>query len=99
MKKLTDFQIKVYKVVSQIPLGQTRSYQWVARRVNKPKAWRAVAGALNKNPWLITVPCHRVINSDGSLGGFVLGKSRKRELLKQELEIIKSLGGKNGRRN
>ncbi len=99
MKKLTNFQIKVFKIVSKIPLGQTRSYQWVARRINRPRAYRAVAQALNKNPWLITIPCHRVINSDGSLGGYVLGKNKKRELLKQELEIIKSSGGKNGRRN
>ncbi|MEW6171177.1 MAG: MGMT family protein [Candidatus Omnitrophota bacterium] len=96
MKKLTRFQIKVFKTVCKIPLGETRSYQWVARKINRPKAYRAVARALSNNPYLITIPCHRVIRSDGSLGGYVLGQEEKRKLLNQELELINSIGGKNG---
>lgn len=90
MKKLTRFQIKVFKTVSKIPLGETRSYQWVARKINRPGACRAVARALSNNPYLITIPCHRVIRSNGSLGGYVKGMKEKRRLLKQELELINS---------
>lgn len=97
LEKLTDFQIKVLKTVLEIPLGQTRSYQWVARKINQPRAWRAVGRALNVNPWLIIIPCHRIIKADGSLGGYAKGLKIKKRLLEQEKEVLKSLGGKNGR--
>jgi len=87
--KLTDFQWRVLKATTQIPLGQTRSYAWVAQKVGRPKAVRAVGGALNKNPYPIIIPCHRVIKSDGSLGGYVFGIKRKRTLLELEKEIVR----------
>ena len=81
----TVFAEKVYRSVSKIPKGATRSYKWVAAKIGRPKAYRAVGNALNKNPYIGTVPCHRVIKSDGSIGGFAKGISRKKRLLKAEL--------------
>jgi len=81
---LSVFEEKVYKAVSKIPRGQTRSYKWVAQRINKPYAYRAVGNALNKNPYPIRIPCHRVVKSDGSIGGFSKGKRAKMRLLKRE---------------
>ena len=84
MKHLTSFQKKVYTVVKKIPLGETRSYAWVARRIGKPHAARAVGTALKKNPFTIIVPCHRVVCSDGSPGDYTLGKDLKKRLLEIE---------------
>ncbi len=83
-RKITAFELKVYAVVATIPAGQTRSYGWVACRIGKSRACRAVGNALNKNPCLGIIPCHRVIRSDGSIGGFVKGARRKRALLRRE---------------
>ncbi len=83
----TSFERKVFKVVSQIPLGQVRSYKWVAEKIGRPKAARAVGAALKKNRHLFVVPCHRVIASDGSLGGYVLGRPLKRMLLDVEKQL------------
>jgi methylated-DNA-[protein]-cysteine S-methyltransferase len=86
MKRMpTAFEKKVYAAVSKIPRQEVRSYKWVAARIGHPKAWRAVGNALNKNPYMGKVPCHRVIRSDGSIGGFAKGTGRKRDLLKSEL--------------
>ena len=86
---LTKFQKKVYEVVLSIPTGKTRSYKWVAIKTGNPKASRAVGQALNKNPYIGKVPCHRVIRTNGSLGGFSKGKRRKKLLLKAEgLDLI-----------
>jgi len=90
--KLTPFEKKVLKITSQIPLGQARSYKWVAKKAGKPKAARAVGRALNKNPYPIIIPCHRLIKSHGSLGGYAKGKKLKKKLLlfeKYIAEIIK----------
>ncbi len=84
----TPFQEKVYAVVRKIPKGETRSYAWVACEIGKPGAVRAVGTALNKNPYAPEVPCHRVIKSDGTIGGFAYGVERKREILKQEGVIL-----------
>jgi len=81
---LTDFEIAVYEAVLEIPLGVTRSYAWVAARIGRPKAARAVGNVLNKNPCAPFVPCHRVIASDGSLGGYSGGLKRKKALLEKE---------------
>ena len=81
--KLSAFQQKVYTVVKQIPPGQVLTYQQVAIKLGQPQAARAVGNALNKNPFR-TVPCHRVIRSDGRIGGFNRGTPRKAALLKQE---------------
>ncbi|MDD4909247.1 MAG: MGMT family protein [Candidatus Omnitrophica bacterium] len=87
--KLTDFEKKVYRVVSKIPLGEARSYRWVAAKAGRPRAYRAVGNALNKNPFAPYVPCHRVVRSDGSLGGFARGAAAKNKLLRREKEIAK----------
>ncbi|MBI4802257.1 MAG: MGMT family protein [Elusimicrobia bacterium] len=70
MKKYTPFQRSVWRACMAIPRGQTRSYGWLARRIGRPEAARAVGAALGKNPFAPIVPCHRVIRSDGLPGGF-----------------------------
>jgi len=80
----TAFERRVYAVVRTIPAGEVRSYRWVAVKLGNPGLARAVGQALTRNPWMITVPCHRVIKSDGSLGGFAWGAAKKRRLLAQE---------------
>ncbi len=82
--QLTAFQQTVYRAVARIPRGETRSYQWVARTIGRPGAVRAVGNALNRNPFAPRVPCHRVIRSDGSLGGFASGPLAKQRLLDRE---------------
>lgn len=81
---LTEFQKKVYQACRLIPAGQTRSYKWIAQKIGNPRAYRAVGNALHKNPFAPEVPCHRVIHSDGTIGGFAGGVSRKEELLLAE---------------
>ena len=81
---LTRFQRQVYQVVCEIPKGETRSYHWVAQQIGTPAAARAVGNALNRNPFAPLVPCHRVVRSDGSLGGFAGGPEKKRRLLETE---------------
>ena len=80
----TSFQQKVWRVLTTIPRGETRSYGWVAQKVGKPKASRAVGAACGANPVPVIVPCHRVIAGDGSLGGFGGGLPMKRRLLALE---------------
>ncbi len=78
---LSIFEKKVYKAVSKIPKGEVRSYKWVAKALGAPKAARAVGGALNRNPYPKVIPCHRVINRDGSIGGYSKGIAAKRRFL------------------
>ncbi len=87
MPKYTSFQRKVFKAVSRIPFGQVRSYKWVAQRAGYPRAVRAAASVLKKNKNLFVVPCHRVVKSDGSIGGYVLGKGVKKMLLDLEKRL------------
>ncbi len=84
---MTDFEKKVLKAVSKIPLGQVRSYKWVAVKIGKPKAYRAVANALHKNPFPLLIPCHRVIKSSKDTGGYALGRVLKKDLIKLEQKI------------
>lgn len=70
MKAYTPFQQAVWRACMEIPAGQTRSYKWIAARIGRPGAVRAVGSALGKNPFAPAVPCHRVVKSDGSIGGF-----------------------------
>ena len=80
----TPFQQQVWQVLESIPYGQTRSYQDIARAIGNPKAMRAVGQANNRNKILILVPCHRVIQKDGQLGGFEFGVDAKKWLLELE---------------
>jgi methylated-DNA-[protein]-cysteine S-methyltransferase len=80
----TEFQRKAWQAMRKIPFGETISYGDQARKVGKPTAYRAVGSANGKNPIPIIVPCHRVLASDGSLGGYSLGLSMKRRLLALE---------------
>ena len=80
----TPFQGKVWRLTKLIPYGETRSYAWVAQKIGRPSAVRAVGQALANNPWPIIVPCHRVVNNDGRLGGYSGGVAMKRNLLKLE---------------
>ena len=80
----SSFQKKVWSVLRQIPCGQTRTYSEVAKAVGSPGAARAVGSACAKNPYLILVPCHRVVSKSG-LGGFALGLEAKKFLLDHEL--------------
>ncbi|ULA63304.1 MAG: Methylated-DNA--protein-cysteine methyltransferase [Nitrospira sp.] len=82
----TDFQKKVWKRVSKIPFGETRSYKDIATELGAPNSSRAVGAANGKNPLCLVVSCHRVISSDGSLGGYSGGLERKEHLLKLERE-------------
>lgn len=80
----TPFQQRVWKALLNIPAGETRTYQQIANAIKQPKAVRAVANAIGANRNVIHVPCHRVVRSDGSLGGFAFGPKLKRELLAAE---------------
>ena len=82
----TEFQNLVWKEISRIPYGQTKSYKDIAVRIGHPNSSRAVANACGKNPYPIIIPCHRVISSNGKLGGYSGpgGISEKRRLLKNE---------------
>jgi len=81
---VTPFQKLVYDFVRTIPKGKMMTYKQVAAKIGKPKAYRAVGNALNKNPFAPEVPCHRVVKSDGSIGGFASGPSKKLQLLRRE---------------
>jgi AraC family transcriptional regulator of adaptative response/methylated-DNA-[protein]-cysteine methyltransferase len=80
----TVFQQRVWLALRQIPVGQTVSYTDVARRINAPKAVRAVASACAANSLAVAIPCHRVMRSDGTLSGYRWGVERKAELLRRE---------------
>ena len=84
--KGTDFQIKVWKYLLKIPKGKVKTYKEVATAIKSPYSARAVGNAVGKNPYAPKIPCHRVIKSDGSLGGYSGkgGVKTKRKLLKKE---------------
>ncbi len=88
MQSYPAFFRKVWKATMQIPPGETRSYKWVAENIGHPRAARAVAMALKKNPFAPIVPCHRVIRSDGKIGGYsgFGGIKKKIYLLEKEKE-------------
>ncbi|MEI7999471.1 MAG: MGMT family protein [Candidatus Omnitrophota bacterium] len=91
-EKLTKFEWEVLNATLTIPLGETRSYQWIAQKINRPKAVRAVGQALRNNPYPLIIPCHRVIKSDGQLGGYAGRMDRKKErLLNTERMIVEEL--------
>ena len=80
----TEFQVQAWRALRRIPFGKTISYGQQASNIKKPKAFRAVGSANGKNPIPIIVPCHRVVASDGSLGGYSLGLKMKIPLLALE---------------
>ena len=82
----TEFQLRVWAYLRKIPRGSVKTYSQVAKEIGKPLAIRAVANAIGKNPYAPKIPCHRVIRSDGSLGGYSGkgGVKIKRFLLKKE---------------
>ncbi|GAA0313363.1 methylated-DNA--[protein]-cysteine S-methyltransferase [Psychrobacter aestuarii] len=84
----TPFQRRVWQALSKIGYGETQSYAQIAAKIGNPKAYRAVAQANGKNPFSIIVPCHRVINSGGQLGGYTGGLDKKRYLLQLEGQRI-----------
>lgn len=90
---LTPFERDVLRAALAIPFGQTRSYQWIARRINRPLAVRAVGQALRKNPYPLMIPCHRVIRSDGRYGGYAgrMGAEKER-LIRLEKHVADQLG-------
>ncbi|MCK9594346.1 MAG: MGMT family protein [Candidatus Omnitrophica bacterium] len=91
---MTAWAWKVCKIIMGIPFGQVRTYKWVAARAGKPGAARAAGQALKNNPYLLIIPCHRVIKSDNSPGGYALGRERKRALLASEKALLKCIGNR-----
>lgn len=81
---MTKFQSNVLKLVSRIPRGKVTTYKELAIALGRPRAYRAVANALAKNPRPVKIPCHRVVRSDGEIGGYQLGTSQKAKLLAAE---------------
>ena len=84
LTRATAFQGEVWEATRLIPYGETRSYTWIARQIEKPRAVRAVGQALGRNPLPVIIPCHRVVASDGKLGGFSGGIEVKKHLLELE---------------
>ena len=84
---MTPFAKKVYRVVMRIPLGEVRTYKWVAQKAGRPGACRAVGQILKNNPWPLIIPCHRVVESSGKLSGYVFGRNCKKALLDLERQI------------
>ena len=82
--KGTEFQISVWKALSNISYGEKVTYKSIAEKINNPKAVRAVGGANNKNPIAIIIPCHRVVGSNGKMVGYAGGIDKKEYLLKLE---------------
>tara|TARA_B100001175_G_C19292866_1_gene534403 strand:- start:451 stop:732 length:282 start_codon:yes stop_codon:yes gene_type:complete len=93
MSKLsgTHFQMKVWNYLKSIPKGKVKTYLEIAKAIGKPKAFRAVGNAVGKNPYPRKIPCHRVIRSDGRLGGYSAkgGIKEKIRLLKSEKIFVK----------
>ena len=80
----TAFQVAVWTALARVPFGTAVSYGELAALAGRPSAVRAVGGAVGRNPWVIVVPCHRVLAARGALGGFSSGLARKRALLRHE---------------
>lgn len=83
----TDFQKRVWNALQAIPVGETASYLDIARRIDAPKAVRAVAQACGANELAVIIPCHRVVRNDGGISGYRWGVDRKRELLRREAAV------------
>jgi len=84
---MTPFARKVYSIVAAIPVGETRTYKWIAQKAGRPHASRAIGQILRNNPYPVIIPCHRVIKSDAGLGGYAFGTGKKKLLLGIERKI------------
>jgi len=84
LKNKTQFEKDVLVATFKIPQGKVSTYKRIAEKINKPKSYRAVANALHKNPLSPVVPCHRVVNSDGSFGGPEKGAEWRRNMVIKE---------------
>jgi len=89
-KEITPFEKLVYAACQKIPRGRISTYAEIARYIKNSKSARAVGNALNRNPYAPKVLCHRVVRSDGTVGGFVHGEKKKIEILKKENVAIKN---------
>jgi methylated-DNA-[protein]-cysteine S-methyltransferase len=78
---MSEFRDRVLKLVTMVPKGKVTTYKELARAMGRPRAYRAVANALARNPFPIKIPCHRVVRSNGEAGGYRLGVRRKIKLL------------------
>lgn len=87
----TDFQMKVWTALNEIDFGEVMSYKDIAKKINHPKAYRAVGNANNKNQIPMIMPCHRVIGSGGKLTGYAGGLWRKEWLLAHEKEVLERM--------
>jgi methylated-DNA-[protein]-cysteine S-methyltransferase len=92
LKKLSGFAAKVLKETCKIPRGKVATYSGLAAKIGSPLAARAVGTALANNPFPLVIPCHRVVRSDGSLGGFGGGLKMKKELLGKESVAVSAQG-------
>lgn len=90
--QLTIFQKQVYDTTKKIPEGNIATYLSIAKAIDNPHAFRAVGNALNINPFAPEVPCHRIVKSDGRIGGFVKGQKMKRKMLESEGICINNKG-------
>ena len=88
--RATAFQLKVWRALQAIPVGETRSYGEIAAAIGQPSASRAVANACANNPVALVIPCHRIIRKDGQMGGYRWGIERKRALLAREQDYSRS---------
>lgn len=88
----TNFQRDVWTATAAIPYGHTTSYGEIAKRIGQPQAARAVGGALGANPWMLIIPCHRVLSSDHSLNGYAWGLPIKQFLLQHEHGLASKIG-------
>ena len=91
---MTPFARKVYLAVLSIPLGEVRTYRWVARKAGSPRAYRAVGSLMKKNPLPFIIPCHRVVRSDLDVGEYVFGTKLKKRLLDWEKRVAVCLMNK-----
>jgi len=92
MNKYSPFCRAVWRACAEIPPGETRTYGWIARKIGKPRATRAVGRALAANPFAPAIPCHRVVAADGSLGGYSGpgGVAAKKRILLRETRARRS---------
>lgn len=95
---MKSFQEKVLRIVQKIPKGEVLTYKAVSRLAGVPRAWRAVGNVLNKNK-NPKIPCHRVIRSDGKVGGYKNGAKKKITLLKKESVVMRNKEVHLGRKN